>query len=200
MKNFNSKKQAQGFTLIELMLSLAAIVALTAIVFIAFPKVMASRNATYEAQVLSTAAASVKSLFTSGNYSKLGTEVAAKGGFFPDSMISTDKKSIANQFDNGAVTVGFANSSGATSLTEGTSATAVDPKNRFFGITYAQVPAAVCVKLAGAAAPNFDKVIINGVVVKNTLPRVNPQIQLDEALVTTNCNQTAGATMIFMSN
>lgn len=198
MKNFNSKKQAHGFTLIELMLSLAAIVALTAIVFITFPKVMASRNATYEAQVLSTAAASVKSLFTSGNYSKLGTEVAAKGGFFPDSMI--EGSTIKNQFDNGAVTVGFANSSSATALTEGNSGTTVAQANRFFGIQYAQVPAAVCVKLAGAAAPNFDKVIINGVVVKNTLPRVNPQIQLDEALVTTNCNQTAGATMIFMSN
>lgn len=195
MKNFNSKKQAHGFTLIELMLSLAAIVTLTAIVFIAFPKVMASRNATYEAQVLSTAVASTKSLFTSGKYDKLSDDVAAKGAFFPDSMINANKTAVNNQFDGGDVHISGVKDRNATAVTGAALA-----DSRLFGISYAQVPETVCVKLAGAAEPNFPKIVINGQEIKNTLPG-GAAVAFDESAATTNCNGVAGGvTMAFITN
>lgn len=186
----NMKKQ-QGFTLVELMLSLAAIVALTAIVFYVFPKVMASRNATYESQVLSTATASVKSLYTSGIYSTLSTAVAANGKFFPDSMISGT--TIKNQW-NGDVKVGGV-AAGAVKVA-GTATNSSD--TRLFGISYADVPSAVCIKLAGAAAPNFERIVIGTTQVKDTLPGTTDQKSFEEDKAATACNPSNASPSVDM--
>lgn len=185
----NMKKQ-QGFTLVELMLSLAAIVALTAIVFYAFPKVMAARNATYESQALSTATASVKSLYTSGIYSSLKTEVAANGKFFPDSMISgtTIKNQWGGDVKVGGVAAGATTVDGTTGLADA----------RLFGISYAAVPSAVCIKLAGASAPNFERIVIDGKEVKDTLPGTSPRVDFDESVAATQCKKSS-VEMVFIT-
>lgn len=206
MQNFKSNKQAKGFSLLELMLVLAAIVVLGAIVFQQYNKFRIGQQASEEAQNLAAAATAVKSLYTRGDYSTLSANVAAKAKFFPDNMVAGGT-SITNQW-NGAVLLGpvsNADAIGATTAPTITAGAATAPvagnSNRFFGISYAAVPSETCIKLAGAAGATFDKIVINGNVVKNTVPGAT-QMLLNEATVATNCgtNTANGVPMVFVSN
>lgn len=180
--------------MIELMLALAAMVTLTAVIFIAFPKVMSSRHAAYETQVLITAVASTKDIFNSGKYDNLTDAGAAQGRVFPDNMI-VDDTMIVNQFDSGDVHVG-----GVSDRTINNVMGAAVAGSRLLGISYGKVPSAVCIKLAGSVSPYFPKIVVGEVEVKNTLPGGAP-MALDEELVTTACNTPAGAvTMTFITN
>lgn len=190
MNKLNFRKNAKGFNLIELMLVLAAIVILSALVFNQYSKYQVSQKAADEAQTVTLAATGIKALYTSGNFGNLTTAVAARGGFFPEKMVSGT--TIRNQFDGGAVTVGGVSANDGDAITS----TAGD---RYFGIQYATVPADVCVKLAGAVG-GFQGLSINGETVKNTFANATTRMELDEAAVTTNCKTNTTATMLFISN
>lgn len=206
MQNFKSNKQAKGFSLLELMLVLAAIVFLGALAINQYNKYRINQSATEEAQNLATAAAAVKALYTRGDYSTLSPNVAAKAKFFPDNMV-VGGATIKNQWD-GDVVLGPVTNTNATNATVpaitagATTAPSAGSTNRFFGITYAAVPADVCIKLAGAAGPTFDKIGIAGTLVKNTVPGANPAL-MNEAEVATRCasgTNGAGVLMTFITN
>lgn len=205
MQNFKSNKQAKGFSLLELMLVLAAIVVLGAIVFQQYNKFRIGQQASEEAQNLAAAATATKGLYTRGDYSTLSANVAAKAKFFPDNMVAGGT-TITNQW-NGAVTLGPVTNALAVGATVPTitAGAATNPTagntNRYFGITYAAVPSETCIKLAGAAGATFDKIGIAGTLVKNTVPGA-AQVLLNEATVADSCgtNTANGVLMTFVSN
>jgi len=205
MQNFKSNKQAKGFSLLELMLVLAAIVFLGALAIQQYNKYRVNQTATEEAQNLASAAAATKALYTRGDYSTLSPDVASKAKFFPDNMV-VGGTTINNQW-NGAVVLGPITNTVAVggtvpaTVTAGASSNPVaGNQNRFFGISYAGVPSDVCVKLAGAAGPTFDKIGIGGTLVKNTVPGAATQVLLNEATVATACATAATANMTFITN
>lgn len=189
MKNFKQANSQGGFTLIELLLVLAIIAALAIAAFIVYPRVQAGRNATYEAQVLSSAQAGVKALFTTNNYDKITTQVALDSELFPKNM-NVSATEIKNQWD-GVVTV-------TPSAADGSAGTAAGTVDRFFKIDYDSVPTDVCIRLAGAAVQNFGTVLIDDVIVQDTYS--DPQVPLDEAAIATNCKAATAVKMTFVSN
>lgn len=200
MKNFNQARSQGGFSLIELLLVLAIIAALAVAAFIVYPRVQAGRNATYESQILSSAQAGVKALFTTNNYRNLTKAAAYNAQIFPDNM-NLSTTSIQNQWA-GEVDVGPSTSAGDAAATGTTPV-------RYFRIVYTNVPADVCIRLAGAAVQNFGTVVVNsnndaaggGVVVQDTYSATTKP--LDESLIATNCKPATGkvgASITFVSN
>ena len=191
MTKFSNR--SQGFSLIELLLVLAIIAALAVAAFIIYPRVQAGRQATFETQVLSSAQASVKSLFTQGDFRNLTTAAALNGKFFPDSYVNG--AALNNQF-GGTVTAGsITDITTAPPVQAAAAAAAARP---YFGITYTNVPSEVCVRLAGGAAGNFGAIVINGNVVKNAY--LAAPTAFDEAAAALRCNAAATVPMIFISN
>lgn len=193
----NKKRKVNGFNLIELMLVLAAIVILSALIFNQYRKYQTSQQAGEVAQNLALAASGIKGFYPRGNFSTISTEVAALGGFFPDLMVDKQNRTIINLINDGVVSVGYATSNDATSITQGTSGVFVSGAN-YFGIEYADVPSAVCVKLAGAAG-GFHSVVINGKQVKNMFQTAT-RMELNEASVTDACNEQEQVSMLFLTN
>lgn len=200
MKNFKKARSQGGFSLIELLLTLVIIAALAVAAFIVYPRVQAGRNATYEAQVLSAAQAGVKALFTTNNYDRLSVATAINADIFPANMIVDG--AIQNQW-GGSVDIG-------PSAANGGSATAVGTPDRYFKITYRQVPTDVCIRLAGAAAQNFGTILIGlnpdaspGTDAANTAQDLySPtRVPLNEATIANRCKGTDGrAAITFVSN
>ena len=193
MKNFNQARNQAGFSLIELLLVLAIIAALAVAAFIVYPRVQAGRNATYESQVLSSAQAGVKALFTNNNFDKINKASAFNAEIFPKNM-NLSSTSIKNQWDGDVDVVPSASDGGA--------ATAAGTPDRYFKITYPNVPTDVCIRLAGAAVQNFGTVLVNGVIVQDnyTQPHVAATMDLDEAKIATNCKAASAVTINFVSN
>lgn len=202
MQNFKSNKHAKGFNLLELMLVLAAIVVLGAFVFNQYNKYRIGEQASNDAQALATAATGIKALYTSGNYTTLSPTVAANAKFFPDNM--TDGSTIINPYQ-GTVVLGPVDTSAGVddavpNITAGSGSPSATNTKRYFGISYPNVPSAVCIKLAGAASGAFDKIGIGGQVVKNTVPGATTRRLLDETRVTTQCGQDTTVTMVFITS
>ena len=191
MKNFKQARNQGGFSLIELLLVLAIIAALAIAAFIVYPRVQAGRNATYESQVLSSAQAGVKALFTTNNYAKITTAAAVNAEIFPKNM-NVSATAIENQWA-GSVLVTPSTSAGAAATPSGTAPI------RYFRIVYPKVPTDVCIRLAGAAVQNFGTVLVGTTVVQDTYSAT--QVALDESLIATNCKTAAGnADLTFVSN
>jgi len=192
MKNFKQARSQGGFSLIELLLVLAIIAALAVAAFIVYPRVQAGRNATYESQVLSSAQAGVKALFTTNNYANVSKAAAYNAEIFPANM-NISATDIQNQWA-GAVNVEPSDAAGATVST---------PIARYFKITYPNVPADVCIRLAGAAVQNFGTVLVGGatpVKVQDLYSSGADALPLNESLIATNCKQDGGATLVLVSN
>jgi prepilin-type N-terminal cleavage/methylation domain-containing protein len=197
MNKFSKNRSQGGFSLIELLLVLAIIAALAVAAFIVYPRVQAGRNATYESQVLSSAQAGVKALFTTNSYGNLTDDVAYNSELFPKNMNgATLADGITNQWD-GVVTVSGADSTGADSTGANT---------RYFKFTYPNVPTDVCIRLAGAAVNNFGGVFVDaanagglGNIAQNTYAAT--PVALNEANIATGCLGTDGkASITFLSN
>lgn len=200
MKNFKQARNQGGFSLVELLLVLAIIAALAVAAFIVYPRVQAGRNATFESQLLSSAQAGVKALFTTNNYDKLTLAAAYNAEIFPANM-NISATSIQNQWE-GAVTV-------APSAADGSAGTALNTADRYFKFGYTNVPTDVCIRLAGAAVQNFGTVLVG--VDPATPPSATSDIvqdtysatpvALDEGLIAQNCRGTGGrASITFVSN
>lgn len=196
MKNFKQVRSQGGFSLIELLLVLAIIAALAVAAFIVYPRVQAGRNASYEAQVLSSAQAGVKALFTTNNFDRIDKAAAFNSEIFPDNM-NISATSIQNQW-SGEVNV-------EPSAADGGAGTAAGTIDRYFKITYPNVPADVCIRLAGAAVQNFGTVLVGAdaasvVKVQDLYSPAAGALPLNEALIATNCKQEGGATLVLVSN
>lgn len=195
MKNFSPVRSQGGFTLIELLLVLAIIAAIAVAAFIGYPRVQAGRNATYEAQVLSSAVAGAKAIFANGNYVNLDNQVAVNAELFPKSMVDDAATgSILNQWE-GDVTIDGTDAAGAAPA--GTTA-------RYMTIVYPNVPKDVCLRLGGAASQNFGRVAIgadaaSATDVVNTFDTDGTNDVVDEAALSTTCVD-GGNTMVFTSN
>lgn len=190
MKNFKQARNQGGFSLIELLLVLAIIAALAVAAFIVYPRVQAGRNATYESQILSSAQAGVKALFTTNNFRNINKAAAYNAEIFPKNM-NISATDIQNQW------------TGAVDVTPSTAAGADDSAGtgpaRYFRIVYPTVPTDVCIRLASAAVQNFGTVTVQGVVVQDSYSAT--QVPLNEAAIATNCKQTDGnADLVFVSN
>ena len=65
------------------------------------------------------------------------------------------------------------------------------------------MPADVCIRLAGAAVQNFGTVLVGGttpVKVQDLYSAGTDAMDLNEALIATNCKQDGGATLVLVSN
>ena len=184
-----------GFTLIELLLVLAIIAALAVAAFINYPRVQAGRAAQYESELLSAFQASMKGLFTTGDYSKVTTAVTAGANMWPASMWNspTAPTAISNEW-GGTVTVSPSTADGAASAT--TPAT-------YFTVSYAAVPYDVCQKLLPNLIANWPRVAVGTTVVQDTISATTTQY--DPSAVATACGSSAeasagGVTLTLTSN
>lgn len=180
----NSKRKSKkGFSLLELLLVLGIIAALVVAAFIVYPKVQASQRAQAESNNIATIQAGVKALYTSASsFTGLTNTVAVQAKIFPDNMLSgsgTAAKPI-NAF-KGNVTLVAANT--GPSSAAGSS----------FTITYDNVPAAECVKIATAAAGNFYTTKIGSRTVKAA------DGTLDVAATASACSNATSNTLVFTS-
>ena len=179
----NKRKSKKGFSLLELLLVLGIIAALVVAAFIVYPKVQASQRAQAESNNIATIQAGVKALYTSSSsFTGLTNTVAVQAKIFPDNMLSgsgTAAKPI-NAFKGNVMLA--ATATGPSSAT-GSS----------FTITYDNVPAAECVKIATAAAGNFYITTVGTKVVKAAGGT------LDVAATAAACTNATSNTLVFTS-
>lgn len=180
----NSKRKSKkGFSLLELLLVLGIIAALVVAAFIVYPKVQASQRAQAESNNIATIQAGVKALYTSASsFTGLTNTVAVQAKIFPDNMLSGTGNTAKpiNAF-KGNVTL-------AAAATGPSSAAGSS-----FTITYSNVPAAECVKIATAAAGNFYIATVGTKVVKAAGG------MLDVAATASACSNATSNTLVFTS-
>lgn len=176
-------QRQKGFSLIELMLVLAVMAALSVAAFFIYSKVQVARTANQTAQTLVQAQATLKGVFVSERYDELTTAVAIAGKFFPPQMTSSPT-TLKNQWD-GAVIINGSGPSGAP-MASGAA--------RHFAITYEAVPDDICKRLVPAAAQNFGRVSIGTTTVFDQLTQEKKDI--NEAAVVSAC--TGNSTIVFV--
>lgn len=137
------RTRKKGFSLIELLLVLAIVAALAVAAFIVYPKIQAANTAKEEAEIITSAVASLRGIYSSGNYSTLTTKVATDAKIFPETMIVGDGV-VQNRFG------------GDVFLTP------AERSPKLFKISYRKVPAEVCLKLLPLLAQNFKGVGVSG--------------------------------------
>lgn len=172
-----------GFSLIELLLVLAIIAALAVAAFIVYPKIQAANAAKHEAEIITSAVATLRNIYASGNYSTLNERVATDAKIFPDTMIVADGV-IQNRW-GGSVFVGSSFRS---------------PK--LLRIDYNDVPADVCMKLVPILAQSFQGVRIlpnegDGYIIREELNGVGNTgstyyQQIDERKIAEGCRANSG--------
>lgn len=139
--NFN--KKSKGFTLVEILLVVGFIALASIGIYAVYSKVQTSSKANEEGKNLETMRAGIKNLYGGQtNYTGLSATVVAQAKVAPLSMINVGN-TLRNSF-GGAVTITPVSVNGGT--------------NNAFSITYANIPADVCVKLATASGASFDGV------------------------------------------
>lgn len=177
------RKSKKSFSLLELLLVLGIVAALVVAAFIVYPKVQASQRAQAESNNIATIQAGVKALYTSASsFTGLTNTVAVQAKIFPDNMLSgTGNTAKPTNAFKGNVTL-VAAATGPSSAA-GSS----------FTITYSNVPAAECVKIATAAAGNFYIATVGTKVVKSAGG------MLDVAVTAAACNSATNNTLVFTS-
>ena len=166
---FSPMKQ-QGFTLIELVLVLGVIALIAIAAFLVYPSVVSGTQANTESTDVTSITACVKTLFGStGDYTGLDTPTAIKGHCPPSTM-------VAGNFASTTMTSVWAQPVDIT----------VDATPTLFDITYTNVPTAACLKFVADVGNNFDRVLVNGISVKDSI-RTNPT-PYSTALVIAHCN------------
>lgn len=178
----NKRKSKKAFSLLELLLDLGIIAALVVAAFIVYPKVQALQRAQAESNNIATIQAGVKALYTSASsFTGLTNTVAVQAKIFPDNMLSGSGTAAKPINVKGNVTL---------------AATATGPSSAAgssFTITYDNVPAAECVKIATAAAGNFYITTVGTKVVKAAGGT------LDVAATAAACTNATSNTLVFTS-
>lgn len=182
-------RKDQGFSLIEMLIVMAVIAALTVAAFIVYPKVRTSNIAKEEAEYLFAATASIKEMFPAGDYSNLTDQVAIDAKIFPENMLL--ESTIQNRFG------------GRVMLRR------TDRSPKLFRIDYQGTPSNVCVKLLPLLAQRFKGVSVKGEDGKTYIarddfgylrPSYHDSVDLDEESVAKGCyssSGTAGTVLIF---
>jgi prepilin-type N-terminal cleavage/methylation domain-containing protein len=190
MRILSRSKSQKGYSMIELLIVLAIIAALIAGAFYLYPRVQAARAANAEATILQSFQANMKSLFTTGEYSKATIAVTAAAGMWPNSMLvgGPPPVSATNEW-GGAVTVNGATAAGA--------ACAAAPC-QYFVVSYPTVPSDVCQKLLPSLSASYDLVKVGATVIQD-LDNVAAAVQYDPSKVPTACGATSGGTPVTLT-
>lgn len=174
MRKFYKDTAHKGFTLLELLLSFAIILGAAIVAFYVYPKVKANADANVENNNLITLQAGIKTLFRSkSNFSGVSPRVAI------DAMIAPSKMIADNQLVNswkGQVGINAVN---LNNLGSGGGADA-------FSISYSNVPAEACIKLALGTGSSFDAISIIGA---SSWIKAKISDEIDIEKVTTACKK-----------
>lgn len=193
MKNLVNKNQ-KGFTLIEILLVIGFIAGAMIIAFITYPKVQAQNRANLENQHIQAMAGGIKNLYsTAPNFDGLSVKTIVDARIAPEDMqIDKTNGKITNQW-GGDITI---------------DKTSFNGNNKFFFIQYEKVPTNECSKIASGAGASFVKVVINDTptstaadkVVKDYTPGVTTPLDIQPAVVATQCATSESNTVVFVSN
>jgi type II secretory pathway pseudopilin PulG len=180
-------RKSLGFTLLELMLVLGLIAALTIGAFVIYPKVRVSGQAQSESSNLTTIAAGTRILYGS-NYEELSDAGIIAGRVYPDSMLNSARTSAKSSFGQ------------PVTVLQDTVGPAGNEENseRYFNVVYSGVPSALCVRLGSGVAGNFSNVTVAGSSVFKVHGGVGVY-QMDLSTLTTQCNVAPSVDMIFVS-
>lgn len=180
--NIKKNKQSKGFTLVEILLVVGFIALAGVGIYATYNKVQVSNQANVESRNIDTIRAGIKGLYGSKSaYTGLTNTVINQAKITPESMRdNTNIGTIVHQFG------------GNVNITPTIEVTP-NKTDGGFQIEYIDVPSDICVKLASSAAVQFDRVLVNGQVVKALGGELDPPI------IATNCNATATPPMIFQS-
>lgn len=175
-----------GFSLIELLLVIGFIAAALVLAFVTYPKVQATNRANVESQNITIISGGIKNLYsTARNFGTLNNQTLVNAKIIPDVM-SVDPATFAiNNVWAGQVTI------------------APDPaSNLRYTITYSGVPSSECVKLSTGVSTNFLRLVINGNAPVVDRLATGGNVDIDPAVVTTQCNAANGATntLVFTGN
>lgn len=178
-----SKKQ-KGFTLLELLLVLGVIAALTIGAFYIYPKVKAASTANTEKSNLSTIAAGIKLLYPTG-YQNLDNSSAILSRVYPDTMVD-ENKNTHSSFGGDVI---------VKPDSVGTPSGKINTVTQF-DMVYSEMPSNICIKMGTGLAFNFANVTVQG----DTIFKLddNNAYKVDVGLVTKQCNLADKVTMIFV--
>lgn len=149
----------QGFSLIEILLILGVLAAVAIGMFLLYPQVRASRMAVSEQANMQSIAGNTKHLFMLKGYQGLNNGVANTARLFPSNMNAnrfTFDQEITSAW-GGTVTIGP--SPDITGL---------------FRVTYEDTPHQVCIEFARSMMASYERVLIEGVTIKNELDAGTP--------------------------
>lgn len=173
------KKNKKGFSLIELLLALGVIAAITISAFMIYKNVKSSNIAKEEINNIHMIKSEIKSLYLSSpGYDGIKTDVLVKAKVFPEKMLISDNGTLKpiNSFKGDITVVGAADNP------EGTNS---------YGYTlrYYNVPSEECIKIVTALQPSFYRIIIQ-------LP-VGNSIFLTVDQIVKACNSREKLTILF---
>lgn len=188
-------KKNSGFSLVELVLVLTAIVLLTVFVFYQFNRYQTHKSAAEEMQNLVMAGAEIRALYNSQNFSSLNTATVAKAKFFPKKMTNIND-TITNKF-GGNVVIGYKTDYTSSGVIEGDGTYVQNA--RYFAIEYDVIPSDVCIKITGGVGGNYPAIQINDELVKSTFSG-SSIMDLDEAQVVSLCNSNRFVKMLFIGS
>lgn len=154
-------KRKTGFTLTEVLLTLAIATIIIIMTFIIYPKVTLNTKVNRELTNIIDVSTNLRSLFAgTSNYNSInGTEAttwAIQANIFPDNMINPSDDTSAYSAFGGKVQL-------ATSA-------ALGSWGRSFKLNYFSLPSEACIKMVAAQFPNLLVIQVQGTSISNNLP------------------------------
>lgn len=188
MRNYKQYQGKQkGFTLMELLLGLVIVGVIITVGILVYAQTSSSANAYKSGNQVINIATSVKSLYTTPNYTSLATsgstgeQLIINSGKAPQDMINgTGATATLSGLWGGQVTVWSATYNGTA--------------NSAFQITYPNVPKNECNGMLAAVNPNFQQITVGSGVGAGTTVKDDsaaPAVKYDAATTVTACNNTS---------
>lgn len=195
--SFLRARRQKGFSLIEILLVLGVIAILAIAAFVIYPSVRNRSQANSEVQNLNSIKASINTLYSAsgGNYRTLTAGIANQARVFPSSMNGSNFSASAPIVSSWGGSVSLVVNTAATTTTQTPGGSI--PANRSFSITYADVPAAVCLPLVTGASISFQGVRVGTTEVMAAAD--GAQAGVDPALAAVACG-AGSPTVVFTSS